>query len=280
MRYNLVRFGPPRPWIRSNSSHPVGSARLAIDAFAAHRFMTYLFAVRPLTIVGLSAVSILGLLSMPNTLAYQPGSRTKAGKQKPPEATEDAKKAKPEKTAYDYNLPGVNGKDVPLTSFKGKYLLVVNLARKSSYNAQLSSLVKDYETYKDKGLIVIGVPSNDFGASEPGTDSEIQKAYADAKVTFPIMAVSKLTGDQEIPFYHYLTKSEGAPAGGNVHWNYTKFIVDKNGKVIARLEPDVTPDSPEMISTISQILDGRYKPKKSAKKDASSSSDDDDDDTD
>jgi glutathione peroxidase len=255
---------------------------LAIDVFAARRFMTYLFTLRPLTIVGLSVISILSLFSIPNAVAYQPGSRTKAGKPKPPvaTATEDAKKAKPEKTAYDFNLAAADGKNVPLASFKGKYILVVNLARKSSYNAQLSALIKDYETYKDKGLIVIGVPSNDFGASEPGTDPEIQKAYAEAKVTFPIMAVSKLTGDQEIPLYHYLTKSEGAPAGGNVHWNYTKFVVDKNGKVIARLEPDVTPDSPEMISTISQILDGRYKPKKSAKKDASSSSDDDDDDTD
>jgi glutathione peroxidase len=226
-----------------------------------------------------SGVFFLGFLSMPSALAYRPASSAKADKQKSLAATttEDAKKTKPEKTAYDYNLPGASGKDVPLTNFKGKYVLVVNLARKSSYNAQLPALIKDYDTYKDKGLIVIGVPSNDFGTSEPGTDREIQKAYADAKVTFPIMAVSKLTGDQEIPFYHYLTKSEGAPAGGSVHWNYTKFVVDKNGKVIARIEPDVTPDSPEMISTITQILDGRYKPKKSAKKDASSSSDDDDD---
>jgi glutathione peroxidase len=237
--------------------------------------------LRPLAIESSSIAFLLAFLFIPSALAYQPESTTKANKQKPAAtAMEDAKKTKPEKTAYDYNLPGANGKDVPLTSFKGKYILVVNLARKSSYNAQLSALIKDYETYKDKGLIVVGVPSNDFGASEPGTDPEIQKAYADAKVTFPIMAVSKLTGDQEIPFYHYLTKSEGAPAGGNVHWNYTKFVVDKNGKVVARLEPDVTPDSPEMISTISQILDGKYKPKKSDKKDASILSDDDDDDTD
>ncbi len=202
----------------------------------------------------------------------------KAGKQKPAAtSTEEGKKAKPEKTAYDYNLPGANGKDVPLANFKGKYILVVNLARKSSYNAQLPALIKASEMYKDKELIVIGVPSNDFGASEPGTDSEIQKAYADAKVSFPVMAVSKLTGDQEIPFYHYLTKSDGAPTGGNVHWNYTKFVIDKSGKVIARFEPDVTPDSPEMISTIRQIVDGRYKPKKNAKKDASTSSDDEDD---
>jgi glutathione peroxidase len=189
-----------------------------------------------------------------------------------------AKKAKPEKTAYDYVLPGADGKDVPLTNFKGKYLLIVNLARKSSYNAQLAALEKDYETYKDKGIVVIGVPSNDFGAAEPGTDAEIQKAYTDAKVTFPVMAVAKLTGDETIPFYLYLTKSKDAPAGGPVHWNYTKFFVDKEGKVIARLGPDVTPDSPEMISTIDQILDGRFKPKKGGKEGAPGPDGDDDDD--
>ncbi len=224
---------------------------------------------------------LIAALSAPSAFGYQPPATQSDSKQKHPAATGDAdtKTPKPEKTAYDYNLPGADGKDVPLSNFKGKYILIVNLGRKSSYNAQLPGLIKDYETYKDKGLIVIGVPSNDFGASEPGTDAEIQKAYADAKVTFPIMAVSKLSGDQEIPFYLYLTKSKGAPAGGPVHWNYTKFFVDKNGKVIARLDPDTTPDSPEMISTIGQILDGRYKPKKKeGAKDAAPSSGDDDDD--
>lgn len=203
------------------------------------------------------------------------------GKQEPAasEGSKDAaKKPKPEKTAYDYVLPGADGKDVPLTNFKGKYILIVNLARKSSYNAQLPALEKDYETYKDKGLVVIGVPSNDFGAAEPGKDAEIQKAYADAKVTFPVMAVSKLAGDDVIPFYLYLTKSKDAPAGGPVHWNYTKFIVNKEGKVIARLGQDVMPDSPEMISTIEQILDGRSKPKKPGKDGPPGPGSDDDDD--
>ena len=154
------------------------------------------------------------------------------------------------RTAYDYNLPGADGKDIPLSNFKGEYVLVVNLARDSGYNSQLPALIKLSETYKAKGLVVIGVPSNDFGASEPGTDSEIQKAYSDAKVNFPVMAVSKLTGEGEIPFYLYLTKSKGAPPGGEVHWSFTKFLVDKNGKVVARLNPDVAPDSPEMLSTV------------------------------
>jgi glutathione peroxidase len=221
--------------------------------------------------VRVAAASLLLLavsLCIPSASAYQ--------KKKDDKSTAgDARKAKPEKTAYDYYLPSADGKNLPLTNFKGKYLLIVNLGRKSSYNAQLAALEKDYETYKDKGLVVIGVPSNDFGSAEPGTDAEIQKAYADAKVTFPVMAVSKLTGDDTIPFYLYLTKGKDVPPGGPVHWNYTKFFVDKDGKVIARLAPDVAPDSDEMISTIGQILDGRYKPKK-ADKDKPGGDDDDD----
>ena len=172
------------------------------------------------------------------------------------------KSNKPEKTAYAYVLPGADGKDVPLSSFNGKVILLVNLARNSSYNEQLPALIKLSETYKDKGLIVIGVPSNDFGAAEPGTDAEIQKFYkTDNKVPFPIMARSPLIGDEKIPLYEYLTKGKTTPPGGNVHWNYTKFLIDKNGKELARLEPDVAPDSPEMLSTLDQIFSGTYKAK-------------------
>jgi glutathione peroxidase len=170
--------------------------------------------------------------------------------------------ARAEKTAYDFYLPGPDGKNVPLSQYKGKYILVVNLGRKSSYSDQLPALVKLYDTDKDKGLVVIGVPSNEFGAAEPGTDAEIQKAYADAKVDFPIMAVSKLTGDEQLPFFGYLTKGAAAPAGGDVAWNYTKFVIDEKGNVVARIDPDVKPDSDEMLSIIDEILAGTYKPDK------------------
>jgi len=178
------------------------------------------------------------------------------------EADGKTKDGKAEKTVYDYNLAGPDGKDVPLSSFKGKVILLVNLARNSSYNDQLPALTKLSETYKDKGLVVIGVPSNDFGAAEPGTDVEIQKIYkTDDKVPFLVTARSLLIGDQALPFYLFLTKGKGVPAGGNVHWNYTKFLIDRNGKVLLRFEPDVTPDSPEMLSTLDQVFSGRYKPK-------------------
>jgi glutathione peroxidase len=231
----------------------------------------------------LFSLLLIALSSATPAFSYQAKSARDAstdGKRKrsPDSGSIGIKSAKPEKNSYDYTLPGSDGKDVPLSSYKGKFILIVNLARKSSYGTQLPALIKLNDTYKDKGLVVIGIPSNDFGASEPGTDAEIQKYYIDAKTDFPIMAVSKLSGDDEIPFFLYLTKSKDAPAGGPVHWNYTKFFIDKNGKVLARLNSDVTPDSPEMLSTVDQILLGTYKPKKESSKDSHATSDDDDDD--
>ncbi len=161
-----------------------------------------------------------------------------------------------EKLAYDFELPGPDGKGVPLSSFKGKTVLVVNLGSKSSFNAQLPALEKLAEQYKDKGLVVIGVPSDEFGAAEPGTDADIQKLYVgEDKVTFPVMAKSVLTGDLQLPLYGFLTKGNGGP----VHWNYTKFFIGKDGKVVARFDPTVAPDSVEMQAAVIEILEDRYK---------------------
>ena len=172
------------------------------------------------------------------------------------------KPGKDVKNAYDYYLPGADGKSIALSDFKGKYIVLVNLGRKSAYTDQLPALVKLSDTYKAKDVVVIGIPSNDFGTSEPGTPAEIQKAYADAKVDFLVTAPSKLTGDDELPLYQYLTTGKSAPPGGPVAWNYTKFIIDKKGDVIARLDPDVAPDSVEFLATLDQVLEGSYKPKR------------------
>ena len=224
---------------------------------------------------GFAALLVLvGSVCVPGDAA-----QAKATKGKPGGADHASDKSeKPQKTAYDYSLPGADGKDVPLANFKGKYIVLVNLARKSTYSEQLAELVKLNDVYKAKDVVVIGVPSNDFGQGEPGTGAEVQKAYTDAKVDFPVMGVAKVSGDDELPLYEYLTKSKGAPAGGAVHWNYTKFVIDKKGNVVARLDPDVTPSSPEMLSTLDQILDGSYKPKKAGGKPGADSPEDDDDD--
>jgi glutathione peroxidase len=241
---------------------------------------------RPASRTNAACCAILALISLAVAPAFaaQANAATKPapakaaknaapGKADTPSKTSDGKA---EKNAYDYNLPGADGKDVPVSNFKGKFLLIVNLARKSTYNDQLPALIKLADIYKDKGLVVVGIPSNDFGTEEPGTDADIQKAYKDAKVDFPVMAVSKVSGDAALPITTFLTKSKGAPAGGPIHWNYTKFIIDKKGSVIARLSPDVAPDSPEFLATIDQVLDGTYKPAKKGG-DKPPSGDDDDD---
>jgi glutathione peroxidase len=170
------------------------------------------------------------------------------------------KSEKAEKNAYSFQLPGPDGKGIPLSDYKGKTLLLVNLGHNSSYNDQLPALIALADKFKDKGLVIIGVPSNEFGSAEPGTDAEIQKLYkADSKVPFLVTERSQLTGDQALPLYEYLTKSKDAPPGGDVHWNYTKFVIDGKGKVIARFDPDVAPDSAEMLSTLDQIFDGTFK---------------------
>jgi glutathione peroxidase len=197
-------------------------------------------------------------------------------------AADDAKgdATKPQKSVYDFNLPGPDGKDIPLSQYKGKYIVLVNLGRKSTYSDQLAGLEKLNDSFKDKNVVVIGIPSNDFGLAEPGTPAEVQKAYTDEKVTFPVMALSKVSGDDELPLYSFLTKGKNALPGGPVHWNYTKFVIGPKGQVLARLDPDVSPDSPQMLSTLDEILDGTWKPKKPGDKGAKSAEADDDDDDD
>ena len=181
-----------------------------------------------------------------------------------------------DQTAYAFGLPTPEGKNLPLSDYKGKVLLIVNLGRQSTFNTQLPALQKLNSTFKDKGLVVIGVPSNDFGNAEPGTGAEVAKFYSDAKVGFRVMGLSTLTGVHELPLFAYLSKNKAVPDDG-LHWNYTKFLVDRKGKVIARFSPEVAPDAPELTATVQEVLDGTWKPKKAPDKGAHEDEGDDDD---
>jgi glutathione peroxidase len=165
-----------------------------------------------------------------------------------------------EKTVYDYSLVSFDNKEVSLSTFKGKVLLIVNLSSLSIFRDQITLLEELQKTYKDKGLVVIGVPCNDFGAQEPGTDAEIQKTYtSDLHLSFPVFARTSVRGKDQAALYGFLTGGKG-PTAGDVHWSYTKFVVDRDGKVVARFEPHVTPNSPELEATIEDVLDGKFKP--------------------
>ena len=156
---------------------------------------------------------------------------------------------------YTFTLNSIDGTPAPLSNYKGKVVLVVNVASQCGYTPQYSALEATYEKYKDQGFIILGFPANNFGAQEPGTNEEI-KTFCTRKysVTFPMYSKISVKGADQAPLYAYLTKDAGPSVAGEIKWNFTKFLVDRNGNVVQRFEPAVTPDSPEVISAIEKQL--------------------------
>ena len=151
---------------------------------------------------------------------------------------------------HEFTMNNIDGQATPLASMKGKAVLVVNVASQCGYTPQYTGLQALYEKYKGQGLVIIGVPANNFGGQEPGTNEDI-KQFCSRKynVTFPIMAKVSVKGEDKTPLYQYLTST-----GGEVKWNFTKFLVGKDGKAIQRFESGVSPDSPELAAAIEKAL--------------------------
>ena len=157
---------------------------------------------------------------------------------------------------YDFTMPALNGSPTPLAGFKGKVVLVVNVASQCGYTPQYTALEAIYEKYKAQGFVIVGFPANNFGAQEPGTNAEI-KTFCSSKynVTFPMMSKVSVKGDDTTPLYQYLTdKSANPSTGGDIQWNFTKFLIGRDGQIVARFEPKVTPDSPEVTAAIEKAL--------------------------
>lgn len=152
---------------------------------------------------------------------------------------------------YDFTLNSIDGKAAPLASYNGKVVLLVNVASRCGYTPQYTGLEALYEKYKDQGLVILGFPANNFGAQEPGTNEEI-KTFCTAKynVTFPMYSKVSVKGTDITPLYKFLTETKG----GDVKWNFTKFLADKRGNIIGRFEPAVTPDSAELVSAVEAAL--------------------------
>ncbi|HVP45050.1 MAG TPA: glutathione peroxidase [Bryobacteraceae bacterium] len=158
-------------------------------------------------------------------------------------------------SVYDFTLPSIDGQDAPLSQFKGKALLLVNVASKCGYTPQYAGLEALYEKYKDEGLVVVGFPANNFGAQEPGTNAEIKTfCTRNYKVSFPMYAKVSVKGEDKTPLYHYLTEEANPATNGDIRWNFTKFLVDRNGKVIARFESKVKPDDAELVEAVEKAL--------------------------
>ena len=161
-----------------------------------------------------------------------------------------------EKTVHDFTLNSIDGQPAPLAAYKGKVVLLVNVASKCGFTPQYSALESTYEKYKDRGFVIVGIPANNFGAQEPGSNQEI-KTFCSSKyhVTFPMMAKVSVKGDDITPLYQFLTdKSSNPQSGGEIKWNFTKFLIGPDGRVITRFEPEITPDSPQLTSAIEEAL--------------------------
>lgn len=159
-------------------------------------------------------------------------------------------------SVHDYTLPSIDGKPAPLAQFKGKVALIVNVASQCGFTPQYSGLEKLYEKYQDRGFVVLGFPANNFGGQEPGSNEEIRQFCSRRyNVTFPMYAKISVKGSDQAPLYRYLTDRQAHPeTGGDVKWNFTKFLVDRDGRVIGRFEPSVAPESPELVQAIEKAL--------------------------
>jgi glutathione peroxidase len=150
-------------------------------------------------------------------------------------------------TLYDFTVDDIGGRPVPLDRFKGKLVLVVNTASKCGFTPQYKGLESLYRKYRDKGLEVLGFPCNQFGAQEPGSEQEIATfCEANYGVTFPMFAKIDVNGDHAAPLYRYLKSAKPGLLGTEaIKWNFTKFLVDRSGNVVARYAPNDTPESLE-----------------------------------
>ena len=171
---------------------------------------------------------------------------------------EDKKVSSP----LDYTVKDIDGKDLELSKFKGKVVLFVNVASECGLTPQYKALQELYEKYEKDGLVLVGVPANEFNAQEPGSNEEIKKfCTTKYKVTFPMLSKVVVKGDGQVPLYKTLVEATPGKDGKTeqVSWNFEKFLVGRDGKVVGRYESKVKPMSDELTKAIETEL------KKSAK---------------
>ena len=158
-----------------------------------------------------------------------------------------------EKLAYDFNFNDLDGSPLNLSEYKNKVIIVINVASQCGFTKQYEDMQKVWEVYQDKGIIMLGVPSNDFGNQEPGTSEEI-KNFCEAKfgITFPMTEKVKVKGDQAHPFYIWAKESYGKTAIPK--WNFHKIIVDKSGKIANTFSSMTNPSSKKFIKTLVDLI--------------------------
>ena len=158
--------------------------------------------------------------------------------------------------ALNFRVKSIDGKDVDLCSYKGEVVMIVNVASKCGLTPQYKGLEELNAKYASKGLRVLGFPANNFGGQEPGTNEEIQQ-FCSTKynVSFPMFSKVSVKGDDQTELYKYLTSGGGdAALAGDVKWNFQKYLIDRNGKLVAVFDPKLEPTAPEITSAIEKLL--------------------------
>jgi len=165
----------------------------------------------------------------------------------------------PVKNVLDFSMKSIDGREIVLNQFQGKVLLLVNTASQCGFTPQFKALEGIYKRYKDQGLVILGFPANNFFGQEPGTDKEIKDfCMINYGVSFPMFSKISVRGKNIHPLYKFLVEKESNPEfAGKIAWNFTKFLVDRQGNVVARFEPKKVPDDPEVIGAIEIALQGK-----------------------
>jgi len=150
-------------------------------------------------------------------------------------------------------LKTIDGKETSLSAYKGKVIMIVNVASKCGHTPQYKGLEQLYEKYKDQGFVILGFPANNFGNQEPGTDQEILKFCTTTySVTFPMMSKVNVAGEDKHPLFTYLTEKSKLP--GAIKWNFSKFLLDRNGELVARFPSEVEPTNADLVAQIDKLL--------------------------
>ncbi len=165
----------------------------------------------------------------------------------------------PVSSIYDLTVKTIEGKDAALSAYTGQVVMIVNVASKCGFTPQYKGLEALYQRYRAQGFVVLGFPSNDFLGQEPGTDAEIQQFCSlRYQVTFPLFSKITVKGKSAHPLYQYLTDPQTNPEfGGNISWNFNKFLIDRRGRIVARFGSRTTPESEDVKVAIEKALADR-----------------------
>lgn len=156
---------------------------------------------------------------------------------------------------YQFELKDINGQNVPLDKYRGKVLLIVNTASECGYTPQYEGLQTLYEEYASDGLVVLGFPANNFGGQEPGTNEEIKQfCTVNFNVTFPMFSKISVKGDNIHPLFTYLTTEDNPDFAGEIEWNFEKFLIGKEGKLLRRFRSATKPMSDDILKAVGQAL--------------------------